>query len=109
MENSSLGNTAEMLTMNMQAINANTSFTTMLAHIGSCIEIKSMSDQLLAELNNDILVMVREVEDRHAQYLMAAVEGMDALEFARISRDFFVKQLDDIKKLYGKYEIVLPS
>lgn len=109
MENSSLGNTAEMLTMNMQAINANTSFTTMLAHIGSCIEIKSMSDQLLAELNNDILVMVREVEVRQTQSLAMFASGMNALEFARISRDFFVGQLEQIKQLYTKYEIVLPS
>lgn len=109
MENLSLGNTAEMLTMNMQAINANKTFATMLAYIGSCNEVKTMSDELLIDLNKDILALVTEVEVCHVESLKMAVGGMNALEFARVSRDFFVKQLDDIKKLYGKYEITLPN
>lgn len=109
MENSSLGNTAEMLTMNMQAINANKTFATMLAYIGTCDEVKTMSDELLIDLNNDILTLVTEVEVRQTQSLAMFASGMNALEFARISRDFFVGQLEQIKQLYTKYEIVLPS
>lgn len=99
MKNLSLGNTAEMLSLNMEAIEANSTFSMLLDHLITCHEVKEMPDENVVALNLEILSMIDEVGDQRRHTLTLAVETSDALQIAHASRDFFVKQLEDVKKI----------
>lgn len=109
METLSLGNTAELMTLNMEAINANGEFSKLLEYIVTSPEFKQMSDKALLALNLEILNLIDDVEKKHLDSLKIAIEQADALALARDSRNFFVKQLSDIKNIYTKYSIALPN